>query len=389
MNNDRSSPFSTFFKSKTGLAFIIAVVLALGVGMFFAFQTNDAAPEYRTEAVMRGDIRRTVTATGIVNPVTSVLVGTQVSGTIKELYVDFNSTVKKGQVIALIDPDMFIAQAEQSKANVAKADALLRDAERTLRRNQELFSRNLIPRSDLDAAETNFEGARAGLEQVRAALRVSETNLRYTRITSPVDGVIISRNVDVGQTVAASFQTPTLFTIARDLTKMQIDTNVAEADIGSISAGQEVEFTVDAYPDATFTGKVRQVRRAPITVQNVVTYNAVVQAPNRDLRLMPGMTTNVSVIVDTVKHALKIPNAALRFKPSERPAEKTPAMTGRKGPAAWILENNKPKRVGVTLGISDGAWTELLSGELKEGQELIVERLNKAKPQGASAPRMF
>ncbi len=211
------------------------------VGIFIlVFGCQGDTPSYRTEPVIRGDIQQTVTATGTVNAVTTVLVGTQVSGTIKNLFVDFNSRVTKGQLIALIDPEMFEAQVAQARANMEKADATYRDAERSLKRNQELFSRNLVPRSDLDTAETNYDGAKAQLEQAKAALKVADTNLRYTRILSPVDGIVISRNVDIGQTVAASFQTPTLFTIAQDLTKMQIDTNVAESDIGVVKVGQDV-----------------------------------------------------------------------------------------------------------------------------------------------------
>jgi HlyD family secretion protein len=202
---------------------------------------------------------------------------------------------------------------------------------------------------------------------------------------SPVDGIVVSRNVDVGQTVAASFQTPTLFSIAQDLTKMQIDTNVAEADIGKVNVGQNVEFTVDAYSETTFKGKVWQVRNAPITVQNVVTYDVVIQVANPDLKLKPGMTANVSIIVSTKKDVLKIPNPALRFKP----AEKSKAVAQQKGSAVWILEQDKPKRVPISTGISDGNYTELVSGEIKEGQELIVESLTKAKAPQPSGPRMF
>jgi HlyD family secretion protein len=379
-----------FSRRRIWQAAVIAAAAVLGAVLFFAFRGKGSSPEYRTEIVSRGDIQAAVTATGTVNAVTTVLVGTQVSGTIKNIYADFNSPVKKGQLIAQIDPEMLEAQAAQAKANVEKADAAFRDAERTLKRNRELFSRNLIPRSDLDTAETNFDGSRAQLEQAKAALKVADTNLRYTRIISPVDGVVISRNVDVGQTVAASFQTPTLFTIAQDLTKMQIDTNVAEADIGSVKVGQEAEFTVDAYPDSTFKGRAWQIRRAPITVQNVVTYDVVIQVPNRDLRLMPGMTANVSIIIATKKDALKIPNGALRFRPSERRPEKASTGAERKGPAVWVLEKGTPKRVAITPGISDGNYTEVVSGELKEGQEIIVGDLTKPKGSpGRSGPRMF
>jgi HlyD family secretion protein len=360
------------------------------MGAYVVFRGNGNDPAYRAEKVSRGEITASVTATGSVNAVTTVLVGTQVSGTIRSIFVDFNTPVKKGQVIAQIDPDMFQAQAEQAKANVMKAEAQIRDAERSFRRNQELYSRNLIPRSDLETSETNFESARAVLGQVNAALRLADTNLKYTRIISPVDGIVISRSVDVGQTVAASFQTPTLFTIAQDLTKMQVDTNVAESDIGMVKVGQPVDFSVDAYPDITFQGKVSQIRRAPITVQNVVTYIVVIGMNNRDLKLMPGMTANVSINVETKREALKVPNAALRFKPSEQ-VGMSPAAAGgeKKSPAIWILENGKPKRVAVMLGISDGISTEILSGDLKEGQEVIVDSVRKNGRPQARGPRMF
>src|SRR5512143_3412851 len=240
------------------------------------FSCKGDAPAYRTEPVTRGDILATVTATGTVNAVTTVQVGTQVSGTIKSLYVDFNSRVKKGQIIAQIDPSTFEAQVQQAdanlhsaQANLDKANAALIDATRAFDRNKELYSKNLVPKSDLDTAETNYasakaqvNSAKAQIEQTRASLNFAKQNLAYTKIVSPVDGVVISRNVDIGQTVAASFQTPTLFTIAQDLTKMQIDTSVDESDIGNIKVGQDVEFIVDAYPDMTFKGKVWQVRNA-------------------------------------------------------------------------------------------------------------------------------
>ncbi len=385
-------------------AIIGTISVAVFVTLLFVFKGKGNQLEYRTEPVTKGEIQATVTATGTVNAVTTVLVGTQVSGTIRSLYADFNSPVKKGQVIAQIDPAAFEAQAQQARANLlsaqanlGKADATLVDAARTRDRNKELLAKNLIARSDLDTAETNYETAKAQLSvaraqigQAKAALDFAETNLKYTKIISPVDGVVISRNVDVGQTVAASFQTPTLFTIAQDLTKMQIDTNIAEADIGSVKAGQEAEFTVDAYPDSTFKGKAWQIRRAPITIQNVVTYDVVIQVQNRDLRLMPGMTADVSIIIATKKDALKIPNGALRFRPSERRPEKAPASAERKGPAVWVLEKGTPKRVAITPGISDGNYTEVVSGEIKEGQEIIVEALTKPKGSSArSGPRMF
>ncbi len=378
---------------------IVLVVIA-GLIIFFLFRNKGNETQFRTARVSSGEIKETVNATGTVNAVTTVLVGTQVSGTIKQIYVDFNSPVKKGQVIAQIDPALFDAQVEQSganllsaRANKEKAVAALTDSKRTMDRNRELFSRNLISKSELDTAETNYEIAKAQLTvtdaqiaQSEAALKLAGTNLTYTSILSPVDGIIVSRNVDVGQTVAASFQTPTLFTIARDLTKMQIDTNVDEADIGKIIVGQDVEFTVDAYPDTTFKGKVWQIRNAPITVQNVVTYDVVIKVDNSGLKLKPGMTANVSVITAVKKDILKIPNAALRFKPADTERENSK----ERGPGVWIIEKNKPIRIRVKTGISDGSYTELIEGEVKENMELIVESLTKPRQQSVpGGPRFF
>lgn len=378
---------------------ISVIVIVTAIIIFIFFRGNGNEPKFRTDKVVKGDIEMAVTATGTVNPVTTVLVGTQVSGTIKEIYVDFNSRVNKGQLIARIDPALFEAQVNQAKANLLsakanleKAEVTLIDAKRTMDRNKELLSKNLIARSDLDSAETNYETAKAQMNvsksqiaQTEAALSLAETNLYYTKIVSPVDGIVVSRNVDVGQTVAASFQTPTLFSIAQDLTKMQIDTNVDESDIGKVKAGQDVEFTVDAYPDFTFKGKVWQVRNAPITVQNVVTYDVVVKVDNPELKLKPGMTANVSIIISIKKDVLKIPNAALRFKL----AENGKTVVQQKGAGIWILEEGKPKRIPISTGISDGNYTELVSGEIKEGQELIVESLTKAKATTTTGPRMF
>jgi HlyD family secretion protein len=378
---------------------ISAVVVGLAIAAFLIFRSNGNQPKFRFDKVTKGDVEMAVTATGTVNPVTTVLVGTQVSGTIKNIYVDFNSPVKKGQLIAQIDPALFEAQVNQARANLLSAKANLEkakasevDAKRTMERNKELVSKNLIAQSDFDTAETNYEtasasvsAAQAQVKQNEAALTSAETNLFYTRIVSPVDGIVVSRNVDVGQTVAASFQTPTLFSIAQDLTKMQIDTSVAEADIGNVKVGQDVEFTVDAYPDITFKGKVWQVRNAPISVQNVVTYDVVIKVNNPELKLKPGMTANVSIIIAIKKDVLRIPNAALRFRPSE----KGKISAQQKGSAVWILGQGKPKRIPITVGISDGSYTELVSDRLTEGQELIVESLEKPKSPSPSGPRMF
>jgi len=383
------------------------LVVVSAAGIFFYLRSSNNGPKYRTQPAARGDIRATVTATGTMNAVTTVLVGTQVSGTISRLYVDYNSPVKKGQILAQIDPSTFQAQVDQAKANllaaqanVQKAEASVIDTKRTLERNKTLFARNLIARSDTDTAETNYLSAEAQLSaskaavaQTRAALDFAATNLRYTKIISPVDGTVISRSVDVGQTVAASFQTPTLFNIAQDLTRMQIDTSVDEADIGKIKVDQPVEFSVDAYPDITFMGKVSEVRNAPITVQNVVTYDVVVQVGNPDLKLKPGMTANVSIILEDKKGVLRVPNGALRFRPSEKSREKAEQKgpTEQKGAAVWVLEDKTPKRVAVKAGISDGNYTEVLSGDLKEGDGVIVESIGGAKKSDGpvGGPGMF
>lgn len=402
------------------IAVIAGIVILVGLVIFFVLRSKSNTVQFRTAPVTLGNIRFTVTATGTMNSVTTVLVGTQVSGMIKQLHADFNSRVKKGQIIAEIDPSAFQAQVDQARANllqaratVEKDKAVLADLKRIRDRNKQLFSQDLIARADLDTSEANSDASNgqlaadtAQVAQMEAALRFAETNLRYTNIVSPVDGVIVSRSVDVGQTVAASFQTPTLFTIAQDLTKMQIDTNIDEADIGKIKVEQDVEFTVDAYPERIFKGKVFQVRIAPIIVQNVVTYDVVIKVDNPELKLNPGMTANVSVIAGSREGVLKIPNAALRFKLAEKdgvkvqagstnnaggsqpvapgkegsrpgtvPAKEGSRPAGQRSYAVWVLEDNKPKRVAVTLGISDGSFTELTSGDLKEGQEVIVESL--------------
>lgn len=378
---------------------VVGVIIA--IALFFGFRKKDKEVNFKTQKITKGDIQAAVTATGTVNPVSTVLVGTQVSGKIKELYADFNSVVKKFQLIAQIDPVPFEAQVEQAranllsaKANVEKAEASLLDNKRVLERNKELYSKDIIiSKSILDTSETNYEAgkaqlssARAQVAQAEASLTYSETNLRYTNILSPVDGIVVSRNVDIGQTVAASFQTPTLFTIARDLKEMQIDTNVDESDIGVIQVGQDVEFTVDAYPNLTFKGTVSQVRNAPISIQNVVTYDVVIKVDNPELKLKPGMTANVVIITAIKKGVLKLPNIALRFKPSE--IENKPS--GKKGSSVWTLKGRKPKRIEVVTGISDGSYTELVSGNIGDGEEAIIEELSNGKGKSPSSmPRMF
>ncbi len=394
-----------------------ALLLVLTIAIYFALSNRDSAPKFRTQKAIRGDISASVTSTGTLSAVTTVTVGTQVSGTIKSIYVDFNSPVKKGQLIAQIDPDIFEAQVNQSKANLSlaranllKSEASLVDAERNLSRYKLLFEKDLVAKSEYDTALTNVETARAQVlaskaqvEQSMAALRIAEINLAHTRIESPVDGVVVSRNVDVGQTVAASFQTPTLFSIAQDLTKMQVISSVVEADIGSVQKGQSVEFTVDAHRELVFKGKVSEVRIAPITVQNVVTYEVIILVDNPEHKLKPGMTANVSIIVDSKQDILKVPNAAIRFRMPESVVQSLKqqdaqqgqrGQSGTGGSALWVLEEDTPKRIPIKTGLSDGQFTEVLSGDIKEGANLIVGYLSKRGSQTQtrppqSGPRMF
>ena len=383
----------------------MTTLLIVAVASFFFLRGNGKNTVYKTEKISRGEIKSVVTATGTVNAVTTVSVGTQVSGTIKKLYVDYNSPVKKGQLLAQIDPATFQSQVDQATANLLSAQANLEkaavatiDAQRTLQRSKELFAQNFIAQSDLDTAETNFKSAEAQqkvnqsqIGQAKAALKIAEANLDYTRIISPVDGIVISRSVDVGQTVAASFQTPTLFSIAQDLTKMQIDTNVDEADIGKVKTGQEVSFTVDAYPDTIFAGKVSVVRNAPITVSNVVTYDVVINVNNSDLKLKPGMTANVSITIETKQNVLRIPNGALRFKPADvtEKSEQQRNKQSIKGTKIWVLEKGKPTPVKVTVGLSDGNYTEISEGNLQQGQEIITDNLNNKKENTNPRPPGF
>ena len=384
------------------------VVITLAVVLFFVFTNSSSKQKFVTDKITRGDIKSTVSSTGTVNAVTTVQVGTQISGTIQKLFVDFNSPVKKGQLLAQIDPSILEAQVGQAqanllsaKANLEKSQVMLRDTKTTLERNKILYAKNFIAKSDLDTSETNYLSAmaqikvsEAQIQQAQAALDSSAINLRYTKILSPVNGTVISRNIDIGQTVAASFQTPTLFTIAQDLTKMQIDTSVDEADIGKVKASQKAAFTVDAYPELPFNGKVSVVRNAPITVSNVVTYNAVIVVDNTGLKLKPGMTANVSIETESRQSVLRIPNAALRFKPATSAA--TPDQKGAKGPkgpGVWILENNQPKSVKITTGISDGSYTEVTTSELTEGQLIITDSSNSTKKNepasNAGVPRFI
>src|SRR5881409_461542 len=296
----------------------LVVIVGLLIIAFVVRQCrNGGAANYQTATVTRGPITQAVTATGTLNPVVNVQVGSQVSGNIAKLFADFNSEVKAGQTVAQIDPMLFQAAVTQAEGDVANAQAALELAKVNATRTQQLFNQKNSSQQDLDTANANLHQAEAGVKIKQGALDKAKADLDHCTITSPVDGVVISRSVDVGQTVAASLQAPVIFTIANDLTKMQIDTNVAEADVGVVKVGQSVDFTVDAFPMQTFQGKVVQVRNAPITVQNVVTYDTVIGVSNADLKLKPGMTANVSIVVARKDNVLQIKNAALRYRPAE------------------------------------------------------------------------
>lgn len=363
---------------------VLLVVAAAAGGWWWISTGQPAGPQYRTEAVERGDVSAHVSANGTLNPVTLVNVGTQVSGTVRRIHADFNQQVKAGQVLAELDPALFQAALAQSSANLANARAQLRLGEANAARMQTLFEQEYVSRQELDQAQAARAQAAAQVQLAHAQVTRDQTNLGFSIIRSPVDGTVVNRQVDVGQTVAASFQTPTLFQIGKDLTQMQIDSNVSEADIGQIKVGQPVSFRVDAFPDVEYRGAVRQVRLNAKTEQNVVTYNVVVDVANPELALMPGMTANLRVQVETRPNVLRVPTAALRFRPQA--AESATEARKPRGAAVHLLVDGKPVRVAVKTGISDKTDTEIVSGALKPGDRVIVADLAVKKP-GNGMPR--
>lgn len=428
-------------KSSWGKWLVLVIVLggAIAGGAWYFHNRGEAAPEYQTAKVTRGDLTQAVTATGQLNPVRNVQVGSQISGIILKLNADFNSQVKAGEVIAQLDAGTYRANMNSAEGDLANANAGLELAQINSRRAEELFKNKLIAQSDHDQSVATLHQAEAQVKIRTASLERAKVDFDRCTIYSPVDGIVISRNVDVGQTVAASMSAPTLFVIANDLTKMQIDANVSEADVGGVENGQDVDFTVDAFPYRTFHGKVIQVRNSPTTVQNVVTYDAVIEVSNADLKLKPGMTANVSIVVARRENVLKIPNAALRFRPPESatgekrtnaapaaaaqtgrtnagdaggsgaggrergrggpggsgggnrsgrpPGERQPLRTihtlvsSEAGKASGAAPELKPLQVKV--GINDGVMTEVLDG-LAEG-DLVVLSLTNPSASAASA----
>jgi HlyD family secretion protein len=408
---------------------MVAAAAAVAVASWLAWARWHRAPEVKvqTARVDRGRIVARVTATGTLSALVTVNVSSQVSGRIASIAVDFNSPVKKGDVLAKIDPRLFEAALEQARANVAAAHgdvasavARARDADLQYRRAQQLADQKLIAPAERDTARANAEAATAAvaatrgrLAQASAAAHQASVNLGYTTITSPIDGIVVARNIDVGATVAASLQAPTLFVLAQDLRKMQVDTSVAEADIGKLASGMPAEFRVDAYPGRRFAGTVRQIRNAPQTVQNVVTYDAVIDVDNPTLELKPGMTANVTFIVADKPDVLRVPNAALRFRPSPgvigkmargvqaAPAEPTPTPPSAKGAGeesrwrnVWAVRDGRALSIPILPGISDGTVSELLEGDLHEGEAVITEAhvpgaQPTAQPGGNPMRRMF
>ncbi|MDO4987484.1 MAG: efflux RND transporter periplasmic adaptor subunit [Synergistes sp.] len=375
-------------------AFWVLVVCVAAAGGYAYLRDGKQEINYRTSPVVRGDLVSTIQATGTLNPVETVDVGTQISGRIKQLFFDYNSEVEQGQLIALMDSatqeaevDLAQANVDSAKADVLSAKASLIVAEKDLSRTQQLIKNDLVAKSELDKnqstrdiAEAKLAAAQAKVEQYQATLQKTKINLNYTRIYSPVKGTVIAKNVEEGQTVAASYQTPSIAKIARDLTHMQVEINVDEADIGGVYNGQRAIFNVDAYPNEEFAGKVAQIRLAPQASDNVVTYVVVAQVANPDQKLIPGMTANVSLLLEHKDNVLTVPNSAFRFKPSDGLPNQMTANQGKKkdaatevlGPAVYTLgKNKKPVRVEVEKGITDGENTEIISG-INEGQQVIT-----------------
>jgi HlyD family secretion protein len=373
--------------------------------------------QYKTEKADRGNITSTVTATGTLSAVTTVQIGSQVSGVIGRLYADFNSRVTKGQLLAELDPTPLQAQVEQRRADLTRAQVEANNAKITYNRQQRLSQSGLSAEADLDAARAQYQGAQAQVSQSSAALRQAETNLKYTKIISPIDGIVVDRQYDVGQTVAASFQAPTLFQIAQDLTKMQVQADVDQSDIGRIKVGQVARFTVDAYPDEEFRGRISQIRLNAQVNQNVVSYPVIIEVSNPEERLRPKMTANVTIDVATVADVLRVPNAALRFRPATEPGAQAsggassadPARRaaqtaegqrglggaarmmpgGRRGPRAqtvYILgADKKLVPTEIRTGITDGRYTQVVSGGVKPGDDIVIG-LATSKVEGPPPP---
>jgi HlyD family secretion protein len=397
---------------------VAAVAAVVGGGVWYARDraANDPEQRYKFATAEKGDVTQTVSANGTLNPLVLVNVGTQVSGTVRKLYVDFNDKVQAGQKLLELDQSLLQTVARQSQANVVNMQAAYDLAKANEARMRQLFEKEYVSRQEYDQALQGMKSAQAQLMQSKAAADKDQVNLSYSVITSPVSGVVVARLVDIGQTVAASFQTPVLIQIAQDLSKMAIDTSFAEADIGNIKEGLPVRFTVDAFPSRSFHGKVQQIRLNPTNQQNVVTYNVRIQVDNPDLILLPGMTAYVNIGVQKREGALLVPNAALRYKPADA-ADKKKAENGQKSPSTaggpngpgaggvpggkgkkrdsqsgtvYVVDNGELKPISVQLGITDNRNTEIVGGELTEGMRVVVgENSNGDKKPSSVGMRMF
>ena len=394
-----------------------AVLLAVAIALAEAWQRTSAPPvNYATAEVSRGSVARAVAGSGTVNPVTTIQVGTYVSGVIQELFCDYNTKVTKGQLCAKIDPRPYQTGVDQEQANLSTAKAqLVKDqtnlayAKLTYERNLALQQKGIVPQDTADSSKSAADQAQAQIDldkstiaQHQAQLNAAQINLGYTNIVSPVNGTVVARNVTMGQTVAASFQTPTLFLIATDLTNMQVDANVSESDIGGVHVGEPTTFTVEAFPDHMFQGAVTQVRQAPQSVQNVITYDVVISAPNPELLLKPGMTATTRIVTDHRDNVLRVPDQALRYTPGGLPgrASSTGAPPAPPSPAAgsearaphvWVLRDEKPVEVAVTTGLDDDTNTEIAAGNLAPGDRVIVgeQSRNGASGSRPAATRFF
>jgi HlyD family secretion protein len=373
------------FNSRGKMIFFLIILSVISGYSYFLLRDESNKVHYKTYIVDQGNITRTISANGTLTPLELVDVGTQISGLVTQLFVDFNDQVETGQILARLDPALLNAQLQQSEANLKSARTALSVAINKDRRNRELVTKGFISKEALDESEELLDSARAQVAVSQAQVARDRTNLDYSVIRSPVSGVVIARDVNIGQTVAANFQTPILFQIARDLKQMQIEISVVEADIGQIHEGQTMIFTVDAYQDREFSATVKQIRLNPTIEENVVTYSVIATVVNEDNSLLPGMTANVRFIVNEKSAVLRVPNSTLRYQPSQK--EFTKSVETQPGQRLlYRLQNNQPVPVKVTTGITDGSFTEISSGELNVNDELIIEEIDNSKQdkQGAS-----
>lgn len=368
----------SLFRSKK----LLIVLLLLGAVAIFWGGDDDAevtTSQFRTQAVDRGDIIQTISANGTLTPVVLVEVGTQISGTVAKLHVNFNDAVVSGQILAELDPALLNAQLEQSKADLLSSNVVLNMAIRKIRRNRILKEKGFISSEAMDIVEQELDTAHAQHKVNQAQVTRDRTNLNYSIIKSPISGVVIARNIDLGQTVAANFQTPVLFQIANDLSQMLINISVAEADIGHLNLDQQIHFTVDTYPERSFTGAVKQVRLNPTIQENIVTYNVVAAVNNDEGALLPGMTANIRFIIDKKNNALRVPNAALRFRPQDTDITNADFLSEWDGPVIYKLEDDKPVPVGVSTGITDGNFTEIFDTLIVKDDQIILREIGSNK----------